>query len=442
MVNLSLRGMQFLFAIIINFILVQLVPDEEAEAIAVTLIMIALNIQIIFGVIGTYILNRINSRRKEMSIVDPEPFLYLVFLLSIIMLMYFILTEQNWFSSVISVALAQGNFQLINSYYGVKKSIRKSLILGNAVYFIFLLLLLVSAIASTLTAKIWLSTFALANVFGAYLIIKELFKTTRISLQLAKKFIVQRSVYIHGTGHMILSVIGWFCFLYIRTFFSESNTVEYVDFLKVGIFISLLVGASELLFNTIFLTKVLRNPDDASGFVRYADALCLMLIGVNIMMIVTFPILSNYYFSISKASLATAFGILLCIENTKVIFNIVINNSARKFEYRKIISVSFILVLTTSLLSLTNQLLYIGIVLVLISIITGTIVFKQGSLSMSGIFTFTLLNIFVLSYFQIFINELSMAILIVLGVLIIGFTIKILQKVNASDLIREFLKYD
>ena len=35
--NLSLRGTIFILTIIINFILVQLVPDEEAEAMAVTL---------------------------------------------------------------------------------------------------------------------------------------------------------------------------------------------------------------------------------------------------------------------------------------------------------------------------------------------------------------------------------------------------------------------
>lgn len=442
MVNLSLRGIQFLFALAVNFILVQFVADDEAEAIAVTLIMIALNIQVLFGSIGTYILNRINSSRKGMSTIDPQPFLYLIFILSILAFIYFIFTEENWYFSILLVALAQGNFQLLNSIYGVRVSIQRSLVLANIVYLIFLLFILIFALLSTLTAKIWLSSFALANILGTYSVITAVFKSKKLDIYLAKDFIFQKSIYVHGTGHVILTMISWFCFLYIRTLFAESETLNYVDFLKVGILISLLIGAAELLFNTVFLTKVLRNPDNIPGFIRYSDSLCLMLVSMNILLIAAFPFLGKYYFEVDTTTLRTAFGILLCVENTKIIFNIVINNSARQFEYSKTIIASLVLVLTTSLISIFNETFYIGIILFAMTIITSSIVLKQGSLSLHGVLSFISLNVFILSYFQILSDPSYMGVLIILGILNVGFAIKIFYNVKAPDLVREFIKYD
>jgi len=441
--NILLRLLQFVLAFATNTILLYFVSNEEAVPLLEILIYVSLAIQITFGTIGTYVQNRINSQVHGKSIEKPE-LLILHLLLAVIFLLFitFFLNE-NIIMLIVLLTFAQGGFNFSNSYLGISKSIKKSLMNTVYVYIIFFCFLLSTILLNTtLTAYTWILYFTVANLIVLSIVILQLDITLGEKFDKSKYLIFDKNLYVHASGHLTATFVGWFIFLYSRTFFSSYNEDFYPEFLKVAVVYSMIVGATELLYNTIFLTKVYRNPDDDAAYTKYSDGLAFVLVLCSFFILLISGMMTQYYFPPDFEYLIEVFRLLSLLETLRLVFNIWINNCARKASYAELIKIGLICMLLVSLL---NGVKTIQVGIILISCVQVIIVYcliKEKVLSLLGGLTYVLSTAAIVVLYGIdkIWNDMFIVVLIISipSVLIL----KLAKKLNVVSMVKEFIHYD
>ena len=442
MVNVLLRSIQLILALGINYILLHFVVSVDATIIAETLIYSTFFIQVIFGVLGTYILNRLRNSNEEMIMHNPESFYVFVVILGFISVFFCLILPKNSIFLIAAIVSCQGGFQLINSHFSVKKSIKISLLFALFVYVLFFTYLLMASSNMSINSTFWCLGWATANLIPAIVILYKYDTFRDYKFAESIQFFQQKNLVVHSLGHLSAITVAWYAFLHTRTFYEAFNAMNYSELLQVGIFISLLVGAIEVFFNTVFLTKVFRSPNNSLEFKQYLDNFCFLLFISNLFLLLLYFPLSRYYFPSDFLNIPLVFSILLATENLKLYFNLAINNAARCFDYKFVLKSSVPLVFLFSLLIFSSN---ASQALLLISATTGVLLLIgiiEDFLSIPAAILLALCNLNAIVIF--FLNDSN---IFFVGSIIYFFSSVLISahffsKFNIRHAIKEFLHYD
>lgn len=377
-----------------------------------------------------------------MTLKNPESFYVFVLVLGFILLLTSIFFPTSRILLISSIVICQGIFQLINSQFGIHHSIQKSLFFALSVYVLFVTYLLLGNSANKIGATFWCLGWAAANIIPAVSIMYKCESFKQFTFADTISFFRQRDILKHSLGHLSAITVAWYAFLYSRTFYDGYDNIDYSAFLQTGIFISLLIGAIEVLFNTVFLTKVLRAPNNLLEFRKYLNNFCFLLFTSNLFFLLLYKPLTHYYFPSDFVYIAYVYAVLLATENMKLYFNLAINNAARCFDYRLILKLSLPLVLMLSCLSFLGNISHAFWLIFCAGTLIITIGFYEKFLSIQAAILLFLCNFNTIFIFYFHETTPYFTFATVYFVLILIFAYYCWYIFKISDAIRDFLNYD
>ena len=211
--------------------LVRYVGNDQAVILAETLIFASLLIQVFFGTIGTYVQNRINSDKEDMKIASPDFFILLTFIAALLMTLISTQLEEVATFSIIILTITQGGFNFVNSYVGITKSIRISLLNNLFVYIIFICGLGATLFfKNNLTAWTWIFIFNLSNLLGMLFAILQINMKRSVLKDVKRLILFEKKLYQHALGtSFVFSFLGM-CFFIQEPFTKNTKSFHMANF--------------------------------------------------------------------------------------------------------------------------------------------------------------------------------------------------------------------